>query len=74
MASGVEYSRGEWLIPSTLGMKIIPMGHTRAMFCASCPAPLGSDRVAIPRAAALSPMSARTRGSHSAGSCTVSTR
>ena len=26
MSSDREYSRGEWLIPSTLGMKIIPTG------------------------------------------------
>ena len=38
---GREYSFGEWLIPPTLGMKIIPIGPICAISCASCPAPLG---------------------------------
>ncbi len=33
-------SFGEWLIPPTLGTKIIPTGAINAMFCESCPAPL----------------------------------
>jgi hypothetical protein len=31
-----------WLIPPTLGTKIMQAGQTAAMICASCPAPLGS--------------------------------
>ena len=31
IASGREYSLGEWLMPATLGMKIIPTGARRAM-------------------------------------------
>jgi len=41
MSSGCENSRGEWLMPPTLGTKIIPTGPSRAMSCASCPAPEG---------------------------------
>ena len=35
MSSAVENSFGEWLIPPTLGMKIIPIGAIRAISCAS---------------------------------------
>ncbi len=31
MSSGCENSRGEWLMPPTLGTKIIPTGPSRAM-------------------------------------------
>ena len=41
MSSGAVYSRGEWLIPSRLGTKIIPTGPSSAMLWASCPAPEG---------------------------------
>ena len=41
-------SFGEWLMPPTLGTKIIPIGPSCAIFCASWPAPLGS-RVALRR-------------------------
>ena len=34
-------SFGEWLIPATLGTKIIPIGVNLAIICASCPAQLG---------------------------------
>jgi hypothetical protein len=48
MSAGAVYSRGEWLIPPTLGTKIIPMGAMRAMSWASCPAPLGIVIVVSP--------------------------
>ena len=40
-SSGREYSSGEWLMPRSLGMNILPTGAIRAMLGASCPAPLG---------------------------------
>src|ERR1700730_19107946 len=41
MSPGRENSLGEWLIPPTLGMKIMPIGPRLAISCASCAAPLG---------------------------------
>jgi hypothetical protein len=35
ISSGFEYSAGAWLIPPTLGTKIIPHGANRPMLCAS---------------------------------------
>ena len=58
---------GEWLIPPTLGMKIIPIGPSRAISCASCPAPLGSSSVGNPRPRAASPITCRISGVVSAG-------
>jgi len=43
-------------MPPTLGTKIMPMGDSCAIICASCPAPLGSRRLARPRRPALSSM------------------
>ena len=40
-SSGFVNSFGEWLIPPTLGTKIIAIGAIRDISCASCPAPLG---------------------------------
>ena len=40
-SSGFVNSRGEWLMPPTLGTKIIAIGAIWAISCASCPAPLG---------------------------------
>jgi len=71
MSSGREYSRGEWLIPPMLGTKIIPIGASRAMFCASCVAPLGSNFVVRPSSFAESPMSCRMRSSVGAGTSRV---
>ena len=67
MSPGRENSFGEWLIPPTLGMKIMPTGPSRAISCASCPAPLGSSRVTSPNPRAASAMTPRTRGAVSAG-------
>jgi hypothetical protein len=67
MSSGRLYSRGEWLIPPTLGMKIIPAGPILAISWASCPAPLGIDMVESPSDFAAPSMTSRNRGSVSAG-------
>src|ERR1700732_4741805 len=48
MSAEAVYSCGEWLIPPTLGTKIIPMEAMRAMSWASCPAPLGMAIVVSP--------------------------
>ena len=40
-SSQLVSSIGEWLIPFTLGTKIIPIGPSSAIICASWPAPLG---------------------------------
>ena len=41
-------SSGEWLMPRTLGTKIMPIGESCAIICASCPAPLGIRWLARP--------------------------
>ncbi len=41
-SSGLVYSSMLWLIPPTLGTKIMQAAQTAASICASCPAPLGS--------------------------------
>ena len=48
-------------MPPTEGMKIMPIGQTRARFCASCPAPLGRLNVERSSALAESAIMARTR-------------
>ena len=45
-SSGWVCSAGLWLMPPTLGVKIMPAGHTAASIWASWPAPEGSRRVA----------------------------
>src|SRR2546422_6242103 len=67
MSSGRENSFGEWLIPPTLGMKIIPIGAIGASSCASWPAPLGMNFVVNPRPFAVSSISFRIRSSVGAG-------
>jgi hypothetical protein len=71
MSSGRENSRGEWLMPPMLGTKIIPTDVSRAMSCASWPAPLGINFVDRPSSFAESPMSWRIRGSVGAGIFTL---
>ena len=56
-------SIGEWLMPRRLGTKIIPVGVMRAMSWASCPAPLGIERVLRSSSPAASSMIRRRRGS-----------
>src|SRR5215467_14278359 len=60
-------SFGEWLIPSTLGTKIIPMGPTFASICASCPAPLGKRMVRSPKPAAAASIFSWISGAATAG-------
>src|SRR6516162_6098593 len=60
MSSGDEYSFGEWLMPSLLGTKIIPIGETLATFCESWPAKLGKSMLASPADFAASRMAACT--------------
>jgi hypothetical protein len=43
-------------MPPTLGTKIIPIGPSRDIICASCPAPLGSRcdfKPSLPQAASI---------------------
>ena len=49
---GVVYSSREWLIPLTLGTKIMPAWVMLAMAWASCPAPLGMTVDSRPRSRA----------------------
>src|SRR5215216_3355135 len=58
---------GEWLKPATLGMKIMPTGPSRAMSCASWPAPEGSSFVVRPSSRAASEINERICGSVGAG-------
>jgi hypothetical protein len=60
-------SRGEWLIPPTLGTKIIPIGPSCAIIWASCPAPLGSRTDASPRVDEARSIARWTPASASAG-------
>src|SRR5207244_13431222 len=60
---GRENSFGEWLMPPTLGMKIMPTGARRAMSWASWPAPLGICLVVKPRSLADGLIRARRRES-----------
>ncbi|MEX2150517.1 MAG: hypothetical protein WD793_09880 [Steroidobacteraceae bacterium] len=72
MSSGAVYSFGEWLIPPLLGTKIMPIGATCDMSCASWPAPLGIDRTVSPSDLAASVMIRRTRSSVGAGDSATS--
>ena len=67
ISCGRENSLGEWLIPPMLGMKIMPMGPMRAIYCASWPAPLGIDLVENPSERAMSPINFCMPGSVNAG-------
>src|SRR5713101_9777578 len=65
-------SSGEWLIPSMLGTKIIPMGPSLAIICASWPAPLGKRMVFSPNSDAAFSICAWISGVATAGgSCSV---
>src|SRR5689334_12618820 len=62
-ASGVEYSRGLWLMPSySPRTKIIPVGQIEAISCASCPAPERIDSKLWPAAFILSAINACISG------------
>ncbi len=64
-----DRSRGECEMPSTLGTKIMPMGPSVAMACASWPAPLGSRIDLRPRRAAAFSIMAWMAGVARAPSC-----
>src|SRR3990172_6303156 len=67
-SAGSVCSRGLWLRPFTLGVKIIPEGQTRASIWASCPAPAGSLRTLAPRDDAVCSTREIILGSKSTGS------
>ena len=59
-------SSGEWLIPSRLGTKIMPIGAKTAMDWASWPAPEGSRSTEWPTASAASTTVSTNAGSQGA--------
>src|SRR5690606_37961432 len=68
MSSGAVYSSGLWLMPLTLGTKIMAVGQMRAIICASWPAPEVIGRWLYPSRSAWAAMRAATPASKVTGS------
>ena len=65
--AGSEYSAGLWLMPLRLGTKIMPVGQSGTMNCASWKAPEGIRSVEKPCAAAARSTAPTTAGLNSTG-------
>lgn len=68
ISAGELNSRGEWLMPLALGTKIMPIGASKAISCASWPAPLGNSIVASPSSRDTAAIVSRIPASVLAGS------
>jgi len=66
-SDGAVYSSTLWLIPPTLGTKIMQAGQTAAMTCASCPAPLGRRLTEKPSSPAIASTRSTSLGANATG-------